>query len=231
MSLLMPAFEEAISARDYQKTESDDKEIEPACLPLLSLKNPPGYNLGFPELDECQGVSQPVLPNLFATARGEALHQMLELLHDHETEYMDNDWFLLHQDMLVSLLHRSGLTLKQAQEELPKLQQMIKNALQETMELAPIQSNKCTESHAELVLYQRNDCRLSKHIIDRLYKTGSDEWTLVDYKTGESGEGVLPHWQEQLGRYSALINTTIGPKALDRKIFQVEEDRIYSVED
>ncbi|MDT8320981.1 MAG: PD-(D/E)XK nuclease family protein, partial [Xanthomonadales bacterium] len=61
-------------------------------------------------------------------------------------------------------------------------------------------------SWSELVLYERGDRGLSRHIIDRLYRDEDGRLVIADYKSGAEPPGGRAKWIEQLRRYRALVD-------------------------
>jgi ATP-dependent exoDNAse (exonuclease V) beta subunit len=226
MQLLMPAFEPACEARHYQAGETQDAEPEPLSLPLLRLVDAPELRLEPADLQLSEAAEPPSLPDRDATALGAALHLWLELIHDHWQQGWNGAWFDQHPAMLESLLRRSGARPDRVAVLLPALNSMIKTALHSDTGRRAISPEGRAESHAELVLFKREGNRIVQRIMDRLYRDEAGRWTIVDYKTGSSGQEVLQRWQQQLSAYANLVSTLIGTDLPDCQVYQAQECRL-----
>lgn len=226
MQLLMPAFAPACAARDYQVGDIQSPEPEPACLPLLRLVDAPQLSLEPAAVPADEATEPPSLPDRDATALGAALHLWLELIHDHWQQGWSGGWFDEHPAMLESLLRRSGARADCVTKLLPALNSMIKTALQSDTGRRAISPEGRAESHAELVLFQREGNRIARRIIDRLYRDEAGRWTIVDYKTGSSEPDVQLRWNEQLSEYANLVSTLIGTDLPDCQVYQAQECRL-----
>lgn len=225
MQLLMPAFAPVCAARDYQAGDIQNPEPEPVNLPLLRLADAPQLNLE-PAAVPADEAEPPSLPDRDATALGAALHLWLELIHDHWQQGWSGGWFDQHQDMLASLLRRSGARRDRVAELLPALNRMIKTALQSDTGRRAISPEGRAESHAELVLFKREGNRIARRIIDRLYQDEAGRWTIVDYKTGSADEDVLQRWQQQLSAYASLVSALLGTDLPRCQVYQAQECRL-----
>jgi len=229
LQMLMPAFEPVFDASGYQPDENQVIETTPATLPLLYLDSEPRIGFDCPEVQRDQDPNPPSLPDRDAVALGEALHLWLELIHD----YWDRDWtpawFDAHEDMLQSLLLRTGADPAGLGALLPRLKSMIRAALESEAGHRAVSPLGCMESHAELALFRRAGTRVVQRVIDRLYRDESGSWHIVDYKTGRSGTERQEGWSRQLGEYAQLTSAATGTDVPDCVVYQVQEGRLIPV--
>lgn len=226
MQLLMPAFVPVCEARDYQASETLAAALEPVTLPLLQLIDAPAVALESATVQHREAAAPPSLPDRDATALGAALHLWLELIHDHWQQGWSGGWFDEHQDMLASLLRRTGARADRVTELLPALSSMIKIALESDTGRRATSPQAAAESHAELVLCKREGSRIAQRIIDRLYRDEAGRWTIVDYKTGSSGAEAQRRWNEQLSAYAGLVSALVDADLPDCQVYQAQDGRL-----
>jgi ATP-dependent exoDNAse (exonuclease V) beta subunit len=229
LQMLMPAFERAFDESGYQPGDRQVAETTPPTLPLLYLDGAPRIGLDCPDLRSGHGAKPLSLPDRDAVALGEALHLWLELIHDHCDRDWTPAWFDAHEDMLQSLLLRTGADKDRLGELLLRLKSMIRAALETETGRRAVSPLGCKESHAELALFKRAGNRVAQRVIDRLHRDGSGSWHIVDYKTGRSGDEQQEQWSRQLGEYAQLVRAATGTDVPDCVVYQAEEGRLISI--
>ena len=211
MHMLFPAFLDQIEDA-YEDAEADlDPKPEPTPLPLLRLVDPPPLPVGLGAAPDLVPDSEPAqlrsLPAREAAALGDALHHWLELIHDHWERGWTAHWFEQHPDAVASTLKRGGVKDDRIAELLPVLTAMLVHAISTEGSRALLSPEGKTGSWSELTLYKKEGTGFSRHIIDRMYQDTEGRLVIVDYKSGEDSPATRQMWQEQLGRYRALVSS------------------------
>jgi ATP-dependent helicase/nuclease subunit A len=224
MQLLLPAFESAMAAREFQPGQSAERAPEVLPLPLLRLVAAPMIGLQGASLEQAAMPPLPDLPDRDATALGQALHTWLELIHDHAGMAWSGDWFDAQRPMLESLLLRCGAAEDRLGALLPRLLRMLRLAVDSDAAVPP-----ADQSHAELKLFRREGSRISQHVIDRLYLDRAGQWQIIDYKTGEANPEVMARWRGQLGRYAALVDAVTAAGLPACRVYQAERGELLPI--
>lgn len=248
---------EASPVRDQPSDElasddENDKECTtPQAYPLLQLQSAPLLSLDFADPDfadldfagpdfagpdfaglslACNPTPSPLpeLPTRKSVALGGAVHEWLELMHDHWDQGWDAAWFEQHKSALESSLMRTGLRPAEAAELLPELQGMLGQAISSETGRAVLNPADKQQSWTELPLLRRDGNRISKHIIDRLFED-KNGLTIVDYKTGTDSPETRERWAVQLQRYRELVQCLEAGRVAATLIFQASDDQLIDL--
>ncbi|HKX57534.1 MAG TPA: 3'-5' exonuclease, partial [Xanthomonadales bacterium] len=210
-----------------------DKEIEssaaqlPPTLPLLRLDANALPPLQPATIDGDAWEWRP-LPNRDAAALGQAVHDWLELIHDHWSQEWTTDWFQQHSVALKSSLLQAGASPAALPELLQQLQGILSRILQSKAGQGIVSPEGKSGSWAELPLLRRDGNRISKHIIDRLYEDANG-LTIVDYKTGADSAQTREQWASQLQRYRELVQGLEVGEVSSTVIFQAGENQVIDL--
>jgi len=248
MELLFPAFAPAIhaslardpshdasgssldhdsSANDPESNEDTDNEYTaPQAYPLLQLQGAPLLSLARDPTPET--LALPELPARKSVALGGAVHEWLELIHDHWEQGWNADWFEQHKAALKSSLIRAGLSAVEAAKHLPELQRMLAEAISSETGREVLNPKDKQQSWTELPLLRRDGNRISMHIIDRLYRD-ENGLTVVDYKTGTESAETRALWASQLQRYRGLLNGLDSGSVSSTLIFQTSDNQVIDL--
>ncbi len=239
MELLFSAFAPSIQSNEATKpvgashardniSEGDDETAQaaPQSYPLLQLQGAPLLPLAV--LPEAAALELPELPVRKSVAFGGAVHEWLELIHDHWQQGWDAGWFEQHSDALQSSLVRHGLNADEAAELLPELQRQLKQIISSEPGRAVVSPEGKQQSFTELPLLRRDGNRISKHIIDRIY-AGDTGLTIVDYKTGTDSTETRERWISQLQRYRNLVEALRQGKVVRSVILQAGDNQIIDL--
>lgn len=241
MELLFPAFEAVIDLQTDEPGESDasdasddndvneDAFVEPKAYPLLQLQGAP--LLALPEIiEQPEEICQlPEMSTRKSVALGGAVHDWLELIHDHWQQGWDADWFEQNSAALESSLRRAGFSAAEAAVQLPDLKHMLIQSISSEPGRAVISPEGKQQSWTELPLLHREGNRISKHIIDRLYQAENGELVIVDYKTGTESLEAREHWASQLQRYKDLLQRLDSVSVSSTLIFQVSDNQLIDL--
>jgi ATP-dependent exoDNAse (exonuclease V) beta subunit len=201
---------------------------EPVTLPLLRLR--PG---ALPQLERVSAETpKPIewrpLPNRDAAALGQAVHDWLELMHDHWDRGWSAQWFADHPAALESSLLHAGASPATLPDLLKQLQEILSRIVQSEAGQGILSPDGKSGSWAELPLLRRDGNRISRHIIDRLYEQDG-ALTIVDYKTGADSAQTREQWASQLQRYRELVQSLEPGKISSTVIFQAAENQIIDL--
>ncbi len=234
LELLFPACEHALADLTANaKTQGIGVQATnvPSVLPLLRLRAFPDF--AFSEPEPAEAVQAGCLPARDNAALGHALHQWLELLHDHWDDFQaqgrGGDWFEGHPAMLESLLRRSGASRAKLPGLLTQLSGMIAAILNAEPGSSVLSPDNKSQSFAELPLLEARGHFIKHHIIDRLYQCADGTWTIVDYKTGADREDTRDLWQSQLQRYRGLVNGLGLGAVAGTLIYQANDNTIIDL--
>jgi len=201
-------------------------------LPLLRLAEE-----ALPPLPPRAAESEPwqwrPLPNRDAAALGQAVHNWLELMHDHWSPQWSNNWFSQQSEVLKSSLLQAGASQAALPDLLPQLQSILSSIIQSEIAERIVSPEGKADSWAELPLLRRDGNRISRHIIDRLYELDG-ELTIVDYKTGADSIQSREQWIAQLHRYRELaqklevgrVTRTLILQANDNELIDLSRDAV-----
>lgn len=221
---------------------ASDSDGQPRALPLLRLDKLPEWpvapaSAAADRIDRPEAVCLHDLPAREAAALGAALHQWLELIHDHRHRDWSADWFLAHPAALTSSLRRAGVDEDHLEALLPSLRHMLIQATTspsgraavglEAPALAGVDGD--WGSWAELMLYRREGYGISRHIIDRLYRQEDGAWVIIDYKSGTDRDTSRALWADQLSRYRQLIESLDCGAVARTLIYQTTENTIVDL--
>ncbi|HLF31794.1 MAG TPA: 3'-5' exonuclease, partial [Xanthomonadales bacterium] len=229
LQMLLPAFAAHIGEPAESREEKKPAQSRPIALPLLQLVDSPPL----PDLEPIETMAEPAqlraLPAREAAALGEALHQWLELIHDHWQQGWTAAWFEQHRPALASTLRRSGLAEERIPVLLPELSRMLVRAVSSETGLALAGPGGRAGSWAELVLYCREATGFSRHIIDRLYQDPNGNLVVLDYKSGEDTAESREKWIEQLGRYRHLVDRLDAGRVSRTLIYQATSNTVIDL--
>jgi len=220
--------------RDNASDDGDDNDNEytaPTTYPLLQLQNAP--LLPLPDLarqPETEFLKLPELPRRQSVAFGGAVHEWLELIHDHWDSGWEAGWFEQHSAALESSLLRAGFSKPEAAGHLPELKRILIQSISEEPGREIISPEGKQQSWTELPLLRRDGNRISKHVIDRIYQDENGELVIVDYKTGMESDQTREHWANQLQRYRDLAQSLeVGPVG-DTLVYQASDNHVIDLE-
>ncbi len=199
MELLQAVFEPFAAQVPETAAEPGMPGKAPPSMPLLRLRDLPDH-LPAPQ-SAAVAVDSPSLPDREATALGEALHQVFEMLHDFGNSRDGRDWaerLTAREDVLDSLLRSAGGPDRSLPELRERLRNLLRTALDDADALQSVIPQEDGSSFAELPLLSRSGDRVEQRIIDRAWRDREGGWHIVDYKTG------------QLHGYAGLLTALTG---------------------
>jgi ATP-dependent exoDNAse (exonuclease V) beta subunit len=186
----------------------------------------------FPPLPPPAAEAEPwqwrALPNRDAAALGQAVHNWLELMHDHWSAQWSSDWFSQNSEALRSSLLQAGASQAALPELLPQLQSILARILQSETGQGIVSPEGKSGSWAELPLLRRDGNRISRHIIDRLYEHDG-QLTIVDYKTGADSLQTREQWIAQLQRYRQLVEKLEAGRVTGTLILQANDNQVIDL--
>jgi ATP-dependent helicase/nuclease subunit A len=246
MELLFPAFESASQAAVGTGVAGDAapasvgagpaanprEAADPIPFPLLRLRTE-----ALPALDPAlgdvpAGTAEPIqwrpLPNRNAAALGQAVHDWLELLHDHWGLGWNEKWFAEHHQALESSLIDAGAAPPALPQLLIELEAILTRILNNESSRELLSPEGKTGSWAELPLLRRDGNRISRHIIDRLYEE-KGAFTIIDYKTGADSDQTREQWISQLQRYRRLCDGLESSPVSGTLVLQANDNKVIDL--
>jgi ATP-dependent helicase/nuclease subunit A len=218
-------------ARDPSATDNSDEDEEPltpSSFPLLKLHIDALPTLENVSAETPEPAQWRPLPNRSAAALGQAVHDWLELMHDHWDRGWNARWFADHPAVLESSLLQAGASQAALPDLLKQLQDILSSILQSEAGQGIISPQGKSGSWAELPLLRRDGNRISRHIIDRLYED-ENGLTIIDYKTGADSTQTREQWASQLQRYRELVQSLEAGKISSTVIFQVNDNHVIDL--
>jgi len=223
MKLLWPFFETAIDA-DTEPAQAVETRAPP-LLPMLRLHGEPPLEIDaeLPQLRAFAGELR--VPEREAVAFGAAVHLWLELLHDHPPEEWSEAWLSERRPALQASLVNAGADAATAGALRGRLEAVLNAVMGSRQGRDIVTARGKKASWAELPLYTREGEKLRKHVIDRLWQQDDGTYVIVDYKTGQDGEGPRQKWQGQLERYRLIVDACFGGEVRQANIYHLESNR------
>ena len=85
-------------------------------------------------------------------------------------------------------------------------------------------------SVAELTIFTRQENRLRRNILDRVYANPQGQVTILDYKTGQNTSQNRDKWRQQLTGYRQALEQATGESAGSMVIYRPADSEIIGVD-